>query len=212
MFELNTSTQCYLSELKPVFFSPANIATIYLLFELYVADIWVWSFAVMNLSRMEGATWWQCPQMLSACLQCPLACGFPVYKVIAPPANKSCPLWQNLKQERSLQNTDGNPTGTWPVFQKSWNSFRCYAWVTVTLLTIINQQRGHLNSYLMVHIANLKQWLNPPTAVAFSHFVSLFVAKNIWNIKQNKPRGRSAAWIWVITAMSNDDLIVKQIQ
>lgn len=153
-----------------------------------------------------------CQLVFSVHMNTTLACGFPVYKVIAPPANKPCPLWQNLKQERSLQNTDGNPTGTWPVFQKSWNSFRCYAWVTVTLLTIINQQRGHLNSYLMVHIANLKQWLNPPTAVSFSHFVSHFVAKNIWNIKQNKPRGRSAAWIWVITAMSNDDLIVKQIQ
>lgn len=39
VFELNTSTQCYLSELKPVFFLPANIDTIYLLFALYVADI-----------------------------------------------------------------------------------------------------------------------------------------------------------------------------
>ena len=133
---------------------------------------------VMKLSGWRGATWWQCPQILLVRVHVHIKTS-PALKLASP-----LPRQQSLNEyvceisliyaefeRRPLQNADGNPTGTLGKCPKFWNSFPCYAWVTMTLPTIINQQRGQYNSHFIVHVANLKQ----PTVAPFSHFCHILV-------------------------------------
>lgn len=137
----------------------------------------------------DGSVRKYCQLVFGVHMKTTLTCVFPTYKVIAPPANKPCLLWQDSKR-RSLENADGNPTGTLGSCPRSLDSFPCYAQITMTLLTTINQQRGHFNSHLMVHVANLKQWLNPPTLVLFSHFFYHILVPGIFGTSNKINQGK----------------------